>query len=44
LKASITPQLIIFGLIFSFLVGCLAGFFPAKRAAALKPAEALRYE
>lgn len=42
LKASITPQLIIFGLIFSFLIGCLSGVLPAKKAAQLKPAEALR--
>jgi len=44
LKASITPQLILFGLAFSFLVGCLSGFFPARRAAKLKPVDALRYE
>lgn len=41
-SASITPGLIIFGLVFSFLVGCLAGFFPARRAAKLRPVEALR--
>jgi len=41
-SASITPGLIIFGLIFSFLVGCFSGFFPARRAAKLKPVEALR--
>jgi len=41
-SASITPGLIIFGLTFSFLVGCLAGFFPARQAAKLKPVEALR--
>ena len=41
-SASITPGLIIFGLLFSFLVGGLAGFFPAKTAAKLKPVEALR--
>ena len=40
--ASITPGLIIFGLVFSFAVGCLAGFFPASQAAKLKPVEALR--
>jgi putative ABC transport system permease protein len=42
LRASVTPGLIIFGLVFSFLVGCLAGFFPAQRAAKLKPVDALR--
>jgi putative ABC transport system permease protein len=42
IEASITPQLLIFGLVFSFLVGCLSGFFPARRAAKLKPVEALR--
>lgn len=41
-SASITPGLIIFGLTFSLLVGCLAGFFPARQAAKLKPVEALR--
>ncbi|MFQ6049511.1 MAG: ABC transporter permease [Candidatus Paceibacterales bacterium] len=41
-SASISAGLIIFGLVFSFFVGCLAGFFPAKRAATLKPVEALR--
>jgi putative ABC transport system permease protein len=44
LKASITPQLIIFGLAFSFLVGCISGFLPARKAAKLKPVDALRYE
>jgi len=41
-SASITPGLIIFGLVFSFVVGCLAGFFPARQAAKLRPVEALR--
>lgn len=41
-KAVVSPGLILFGLIFSFLVGCLSGFFPARRAARLKPVEALR--
>lgn len=44
LKASITPQLIFFGLAFSFIVGCLSGFLPAKKASKLKPVDALRYE
>ena len=43
IAASISPGLIIFGLVFSFLIGCLSGFFPARRAAKLKPVEALRY-
>ena len=44
LKASITPQLILFGLVFSFLIGCIAGFLPARSASKLKPVDALRYE
>lgn len=41
-SASITPGLIMFGLAFSFFVGCLSGFIPARSAAKLKPVEALR--
>jgi len=44
LEASITPQLILFGLTFSFLVGCVSGYLPARSAAKFNPAEALRYE
>jgi len=39
---TITPWMIIFALAFSFSVGCLAGFFPARKAAKLKPVDALR--
>jgi len=39
---TIAPWMIVFALAFSFSVGCLAGFFPAKQAAKLKPVEALR--
>ncbi len=42
IEAYISPQLIIFGLLFSFLVGCISGYLPARRAAKLKPTEALR--
>jgi putative ABC transport system permease protein len=41
-KASLTPGILAFGLIFSFLIGCFSGFFPAQKAAKLKPVEALR--
>ncbi len=44
IEASASPLLIIFGLSFSFLVGCLSGYFPARQAANFKPVDALRYE
>ncbi len=44
IKASLSPLLILFGLGFSFIVGCLSGFFPARKAAGYKPVDALRYE
>jgi len=44
IEATISPFIILFGLGFSFIVGCLAGFLPARRAAGLKPVDALRYE
>ena len=44
LKASMSPWLIIFGLLFSFLIGCIAGYLPSRSAAKMKPVDALRYE
>lgn len=41
-EASVTPGIILFGLLFSFGVGCLSGFFPARSASKLKPVDALR--
>ena len=41
-KANVSPGLVLFGLTFSFLVGSIAGLFPANQAARLKPVEALR--
>lgn len=36
--------LIIGCLVFSFLIGMISGYFPAKQASELKPVDALRYE
>jgi putative ABC transport system permease protein len=44
MQASASPFLILFALTFSFLVGCISGFLPARRASKLKPVDALRYE
>lgn len=44
LKADVSPGLIIFSLTFSFLIGCISGFLPARSASKLKPVDALRYE
>jgi len=42
IEASITPGIVVFGLLFSFGIGCLSGFLPSRQAAKLKPVEALR--
>jgi len=44
LKADVGLSLILFSLMFSFLVGCVSGYFPARAAAKMKPVDALRYE
>ena len=44
LKAAITPQLILFSLAFSFVIGCIAGYLPSRSASKMNPVEALRYE
>ena len=40
----ITPQLVIFAIGFSVLIGIVSGLLPARRASKLQPVEALRYE
>ncbi|VVB78714.1 MacB-like periplasmic core domain protein [uncultured archaeon] len=40
-----TPWYLIFGcLLFAFLIGAFSGFFPARQASRVKPADTLRYE
>lgn len=40
----ISPQLIIFALVFSILVGIISGVVPARTAAKMSPVDALRFE
>ena len=42
LRAYLSWGIILFGLIFSFILGCLSGYLPARSAAKLRAAEALR--
>ena len=43
-NTTITPELLIFALLFSVIIGIIAGVVPAYRASKLNPVDALRYE
>jgi len=44
LKTAVTPELLIFSIAFSVLIGMLSGIVPAYRASKMKLVDALRYE
>jgi len=44
LPAAVTANSVLLGLFFSMGVGVFFGYYPAQRAANLKPIDALRYE
>ena len=43
-NTAVTPELLIGSLIFSIIVGMIAGVIPAYNASKMKPVDALRYE
>jgi len=44
MTAVVTPQLIIFALVFSVFMGVISGVMPARTAARMNPVDALRFE
>ncbi len=44
ITVTITPELVLFGLGVSVLLGAIGSLYPAWRAARIRPAEAMRYE
>jgi putative ABC transport system permease protein len=41
---SVSPGLMVFGLLIAVLIGVISGAVPAYRASKMKPVDALRYE
>jgi putative ABC transport system permease protein len=41
-KVAVTPQIVLAGIVFALVMGLIGGFFPARRAARLPVAEAVR--
>ncbi len=44
LKATITPEIILFALGFSVVIGIVSGIIPARHAAKMRPVDAIRYD
>ena len=44
MNAVVTPQLVVFALIFSIVIGIISGVAPARSAAKMNPVDALRFE
>ncbi len=44
MNAIVTPQLVIFALLFSIFIGVISGVVPARTAAKMNPVDALRFE
>jgi putative ABC transport system permease protein len=40
----VAPEIVLLAFVFSAVIGIVFGFFPARRAARMKPIDALRHE
>jgi len=44
INTSVSPPIILIAFIFSLAIGIIFGYLPARKAAGLKPVDALRFE